>query len=124
MFVRAGQAGLMYDFFLYSGKNSQNKETGSCEKVVLRLCEGLPRQQNFKMCFDNWFCTMPLLLTMQSLGIPTTATVRANRLAGCSLKSDKELMDGYLQSKCLVAVSKTCNSTVNTEKANQVVKSQ
>ena len=42
-------------------------------------------------CFDNWFCTMQLLLTMQSLGIPTTATSRANRLAGCPLKSDKEL---------------------------------
>ena len=28
---------------------------------------------------------------MQSFGIPTTPTVRANRLVGCPLKSDKEL---------------------------------
>lgn len=87
MFVRAGQSGFMYDFFLYSGKSSNKNETGSCEKVVLRLFV----LRLFKMFFDNWFCTMPLLLTMQSFGILTTATERANRLAGCPLRSQNEL---------------------------------
>ena len=62
MFVLAGQSGMMYDFFLYAGKDSANKNDCSAANVVLRLSEGIPRYQNFKLCFDNWFCTLPLCL--------------------------------------------------------------
>ncbi|MEM6686592.1 MAG: transposase [Bacteroidota bacterium] len=90
MFVRAGQSGFMYKFFLYAGKNGKD-ENSSCENVVLRLIENLPHQKNFKLCFDNWFSTLSLLLQLKEYGILTCATMRANRLANCPLSSEKEL---------------------------------
>ena len=60
MFVRAGQSGMMYDFFLYAGKDSANKTDFSAANVVLRLSEGIPQHQNFKLCLDNWLCILPL----------------------------------------------------------------
>ena len=91
MFALDGQSCFMYDFFSILEKSSASKADCSCENVFLRLCEGIPRQQNFKMCFDNWFCTLPLLLKMKSFGTLTTATIRANRFAGCPLKAEKDL---------------------------------
>ena len=91
MFVRAGQSGMKYDFFLYTRKDSANKFDYSAANVVLRLSEGIPQHHNFKLCFDNWFCTLPLCLELKSLGILTTATIRANRISGCPLKCEKHL---------------------------------
>ena len=45
----------------------------------------------FQVYLDNWFCTLPLLLKLKSFGILTTATTRANRLAGCLLKAEKDV---------------------------------
>ena len=91
MFVRAGSSGMMYDFFLYSGANSTGQENCSAENVVLRLCKEIPRNLNYKLCFDNWFSTLNLFLKLQQLGILTTATIRSNRIAKCPLMSEKEL---------------------------------
>ena len=91
MFVRAGQSGMMYYFFLYAGNDSANKTDFSAANVVLRLSEEIPQHQNFKLCFDNFFCNLPLCLELKSLGILTTATIRANRIAGCPLKCEKDL---------------------------------
>ena len=43
------------------------------------------------MYLDNWFCTLPLLLKMKSFGILTTVTIRANLLASCLLKAEKDV---------------------------------
>ena len=91
MFSRAGKSGMMYDFFLYAGKDSANKTGCSAANVVLRFSEGIPQHQNSKLYFDNWFCTLPLCLELKLLGILTTATIRANRMAGCPLKCEKKL---------------------------------
>lgn len=91
MFVRAGQSGIMYDFFLYSGANSTGGTCCTSEDVVLRLVQELPKNCNYKLCFDNWFCSLRLCLRLRNLGILTTATVRSNRIAKCRLDSDKDL---------------------------------
>ena len=59
-FVRADESGIMYDFFLYSASSSKLKCTGS--NVVMKLLETLPKGENYKLFFDNWFCTLDLLL--------------------------------------------------------------
>ena len=82
---------MMCDFFLYAGKDSANKTGCSAANVVLPLSEGIPQHQNFKLCFDNWFCTFLLCLELKLLGILTTATIRANRIADCPLKCEKDL---------------------------------
>ena len=91
MFVRSGQSRMMYYFFLYAGKDSANKTDCSTANIVLRLSEGIPQHQNVKLCFDKWFCTLPLCLELKLLGILTTATIRGNRIAGCPLKCEKDL---------------------------------
>ena len=91
MFVRVGQSRMMYDFFLYAGKDNANKTDCSAGNVVLGLSEGITKHQNFKLCFDHWFCTLPFCLELKSLGTLTTATIRANRIAGCLLKCEKDL---------------------------------
>ena len=90
-FVRAGKSGMMYDFFLYAGAStSSEKCTG--EYVILRLCENLPIHQNYQLYFDNWFSTLLLLIKLKDQGILATATLRADRLKGCPLPKDKELV--------------------------------
>ena len=50
-FVRAGSSGIMYDFFLYQGKEKTQKVTGPY--AVLRLLETLPKNEHFKVFFDS-----------------------------------------------------------------------
>lgn len=90
-FVRAGQSGLIYDFFFYTGARSAGKEKCTAKDVVLKLCSNIERGCNFKLFYDNWFATLDLGLELKELGILTVATIRSNRLSGCNLKSEKEL---------------------------------
>lgn len=88
-FVRAGSSGIMYDFFLYTGKVKNQKVTGPY--VVLRLLETLPRRQNFKVFYDNWFSSYPLCLALKENGYLATATLRADRTKNCPLPVEKDL---------------------------------
>ena len=76
--VRVGQSGIVYDFFVYGRKS------------ILRLGEEIPKNQNYRVLFDNWFSTLPLLIKLQSMGILSTTTLRSNSIAGCPLTSDKD----------------------------------
>lgn len=89
--VRAGKSGFMYDFFLYSGKHSTGSDNCGSMNTVLRLVSDLPQNRGYRLFFDNWFCTLSLMLQLQSMGILCTATIRSNRLGSCSLSSDADL---------------------------------
>ena len=79
----------MYDFFLYSSSSSKIKWTGC--NVVMKLLETLPRGENCKLSFDDWFCILGLLLQLKEIKIFTTATVWMNRTKGCPLIAAKDL---------------------------------
>ena len=95
--VRAGASGIIYDFYIYGGKVEQDPVMDGFEnlqksaQVVARLCKDLPHHANHKLFFDNWFSTISLFICLKRLGILACGTMRANRLQGCSLKSNKEL---------------------------------
>ena len=89
--MRAGQSGIIYDFFLYGGKDSTGGNPCSADAIALKLSEGIPRNQGFRLFFDNWFSTLDLMVQLKSIGILSTATFRTNRLKGCPIASDKEL---------------------------------
>ena len=55
------------------------------------LLEEIPMNQNYRVFFDNWFSTLPLLIKLHSMGILSTAKLRSNRVVGCPLMSDKGL---------------------------------
>ena len=83
MLVRAGASGTMYDFFLYSGKESTGGDKCSSEGSVMRLVKHLPQNAFFTVCFDNWFTTLPLMLKLKTLGIISVGTIRSNRIQNC-----------------------------------------
>ena len=90
-FVRAGQSGMIYDFFLYTGAQSADGRKCTAKDIVMKLCKHVKPFCNHKIFFDNWFCTIDLCIELKSRGILSCATIRQNRLAGCPLKSEAEL---------------------------------
>ena len=98
--VRAGASGFMYDFYVYAGKEAsmdtpeQYKHLQKSSQVVARLCTHLPKEKNHKLFFDNWFTSLDLLHYLKKNGILACGTVRANRLEGCPLSSNKDLKKG------------------------------
>jgi len=91
---RAGTSGILYDFDVYQGKSGrQSKENsiGVGGDVVLQLSDTLPAGKNYKLFADNFFTSLPLVKALKERSIFFAGTVRANRLKGCHLKSEKEL---------------------------------
>ncbi len=94
--VRAGASGIMYDFYIYTGKaldddDADYKHLQKSAQVVAKLCRNLPTNAGFKVCFDNWFSTLSLMHYLQDKGIFAIGTIRANRIQKCPLTSNKEL---------------------------------
>ena len=71
--VRAGQSGFIYGFFMYVWKHSVGAEKCSVEESVMQLLKEIPMNQNFQVCFNNWFLTLLLLIRLHK--IDTLATV-------------------------------------------------
>ncbi len=95
--VRAGSSGLIYDFYIYGGKDTTNPEEvdyahlQKSAQVVAKLCKDLPCHKEHKVLFDNWFTTLDLLLYMKKRGTLACGTVGSNRLQGCLLQTNNEL---------------------------------
>ncbi|KAG0414983.1 hypothetical protein HPB47_007864 [Ixodes persulcatus] len=95
VFVRCSSDGMANDFELYQGKGTgtslEHKHLRLGGSIVMRLVEHLPKFKNFKCFFDNYFTSVPLLRELKAVGIWAVGTIRANRLQGCALKSEKEM---------------------------------
>lgn len=94
MFVICDVKGLVYNFELYTGKEVQPPELpdiGASGNVVLRLATVVPSDQNCKVYFDNWFCSIALQVALAERKIWSLGTVRQNRLKGCVHQTDKEM---------------------------------
>ncbi|XP_003382195.1 hypothetical protein Tsp_09043 [Trichinella spiralis] len=64
--TRTGVSGLLYDFCFYEGKVPRVKNPNGCLSfdVVMKLCETVPKHQNFKIFFDNYFTHLDLQLKL------------------------------------------------------------
>lgn len=91
--ARCGVSGMTYDFVMYDGQGPCVVESCGFQSgdFVVKLCETLPKQQEFTVYFDNWFTCFELQLLLKSWGIWSVGTVRSNRLRNCTLKSESEL---------------------------------
>ena len=93
-----GISDFIYDFFIYDGKNSPQLDDGKsgylqkCVQVVAKLCDDLPGHKNYKVLFDNYFTTFDVLHHFRSKGIHAVGTIRLNRLPGCHLDANKDLI--------------------------------
>nr|XP_039255170.1 piggyBac transposable element-derived protein 3-like [Styela clava] len=94
-FVICGKSGRAVDFEIYQGAGTgipdETKHLGLGASVVLRLVDTIPKQKNYKICFDNYFTGIPLIRELKSRGIHSLGVVKSNRLMGCELKSEKDL---------------------------------
>ena len=89
--VRAGQSGMIYNLFIYGGKNDNGGNPLTGKDIVLKLSKDIPKNKGFQLYFDNWFSAMKLMLALKSSRISSTATFRINRLNDCPLSTEKEL---------------------------------
>ncbi|MEI6864815.1 transposase [Flavicella sp.] len=90
---RAGASGFIYDFLIYTGKGciEDSENIGVSSAYVIKLSEDVPRNKNYKLFFDNWFSSLPLVEALNDRGILCLSTVRSNRLKGIKLKEEKYL---------------------------------
>nr|XP_039255146.1 piggyBac transposable element-derived protein 3-like [Styela clava] len=93
VFTRAGVSGLVYDFEIYTGKETveNSRGIGVGGEIVLRLVREMPRGLNYKCYFDNWFTSLELIAELKQMGILAVGTIGKNRLRNCKVKDDKEL---------------------------------
>ena len=92
--VCAGSSGMMFDFDIYCGKYNIDPEFQGLKKlsaVVVKLTKHLHSQPWHKLYFDNWFTTLELFHYLMSKKICAVGTIRANRLHGCLLSTNKDL---------------------------------
>lgn len=78
---------------MYDGKGPPVTQSCGFQSgdFVVKLCETLPKQQEFTVYFDNWFTCFELQILLKSWGIWSVGTIRSNRLRDCELKSEKEM---------------------------------
>lgn len=94
VFARAGVSGFVYDFEIYTGKDTnvgEKSDLGISGDIVMRLCQELPRHKNYKVSTDNWFSSHALAAKLKSIGLWFVGTVRSNRLRGCTFRTDTQL---------------------------------
>lgn len=82
---RCGVSGFTYDFIIHGGPQCPDPHSlGSTGAIVVKLCEGLPRNQNYKVYFDNYYTSPKLVHHLQKEGILSLGTIRSNRMAGAN----------------------------------------
>jgi len=93
VFARTGSCGMVYDFEVYMAKGTVKTVSplGISGDIVLRLVDGLLKEQNYKVFMDDWFTSLSLMCALKEIGNLALGTVRMSRLPGCSLKTDEGL---------------------------------
>lgn len=77
VFTRCGASGIVYNFEIFVGKSPNNQppsSLGITGDLVMRLCENMQKHQNYKLCFDNYFTSLPVLKKLQEHGILALGT--------------------------------------------------
>ena len=86
---------MAYDFEFYQGKGTgvseDHKDLGLGGSIVMRLVENLPERENFKVYFDNFFTSIPLLIQLKEKGFHALGVLKTNRMSGAILKSKGDM---------------------------------
>lgn len=80
-FVLCGVSGLSYNFEMYSGQEnnadsrlSWEPDLGASSNVAVRLCRIIPKQMNYKVYFDNYYTSLPLMVYLKSRQVCSLGT--------------------------------------------------
>lgn len=94
VFVLSGISGFSYDFDFYCGPTTLGEDQldlGASSNVVIKLAETIPKNLNYKLFFDNWFTSIPLLTYLTKHGILPLGTVRANRVPDFQFPKESDM---------------------------------
>lgn len=95
IFVLSGVSGFAYKIEPETGLENvvlnHEPDLGASSNVVMRLAREIPQNQNYRLYFDNYFTSLPLLEHLSKNGILSLGTVRRNRIPDCKLPTDKEM---------------------------------
>lgn len=96
LFVLCGVSGFAYKFEIYTGTENRNRldtepDLGASANVVVRLCRNIPTNEFYRIYFDNYYSSIPLVSYLATRGIYSLGTIRRNRIPNCKLPSEKEM---------------------------------
>lgn len=95
IYVLSGVSGFAYKFEPETGTENKvepgEPDLGAASNVVVRLSREIPRNQNYRLYFDNYFTSLALLEYLAKEGILSLGTIRRNRIPDCKLPQDKEI---------------------------------
>lgn len=104
---------VLHGFFPYAGETifstesfSKYEETffGLGQNVVLQLCKTISDKPLTAVYFDNWFTSLELVTYLRKeFGILSLGTIQQNRLRGCDITNDKDLLKkgrGSFEMRC------------------------
>lgn len=93
IYVLSGVSGFAYKFEPETGSENvvlpDEPDLGASSNVVMRLSREIPHNENYRLYFDNYFTSLPLLEYLSKKGILSLGTVRRNRIPDCKLPTDK-----------------------------------
>lgn len=86
-------SGYLIQSQLYQGaqKEYEYPALGLGGSVVVSLASLLPKDLHYRLYFDNFFTSLPLLEHLSTMNCSGTGTLRANRTEGAPLKDSKLL---------------------------------
>ena len=86
----------------------------------MHLVENLPQRENFKVYFDNFFTSIPLLIQLEEKRFHALGVLKTNRMSGAILKSkgDMKCQGRGAMDSC---VSKSSDITIVRWQDNNVV---
>ncbi|CAG4979435.1 unnamed protein product [Parnassius apollo] len=95
LFAICDVSGYGYKFEVYSGQENicadGEPQLGALSNVVVRLAREIPVNQNYRLFFDNYYTSLPLMEFLSHRGILALGTVRRNCIPKCKLPDEKQL---------------------------------
>ncbi|XP_055914246.1 piggyBac transposable element-derived protein 3-like [Eupeodes corollae] len=92
LFILCGVSGFGYNFEIYSGQENILEEgepqLGASSNIVMRLARKIPNNSNYRLYFDNYYTSLPLIEHLARRGIHSLGTVRKNRIPNCKLPDE------------------------------------
>jgi hypothetical protein len=96
LYVLSDYKGFSYKFEIYTGQENQERfrlqneeDLGSSANVVIRLTREVPTNANYRVYFDNYYTSIPLMAALYQKGILSVGTIRRNRIPNCRLPDEK-----------------------------------
>ncbi|XP_015376602.1 PREDICTED: piggyBac transposable element-derived protein 4-like [Diuraphis noxia] len=119
LYVLCDYKGYAYNCEIYTGQENQPRfrlpsepDLGSSSNIVVRLSRDVPQYNNYKIYFDNFYTSVPVMDYLYSRGILSLGTVRTNRLPNCKL-NDSKMQKKLLRGKSIEYISSYKNTPIS-----------